>query len=102
MGENEPGGRADGRTHLPGDHMRDRRLAQTRRPVKDRVIERLTALYGRLDADTERFLHPFLPDVLIERLRTQGGVHSALLLADMSADDSLRHGSREWALGIGQ
>jgi hypothetical protein len=35
--------------HLVGDHPGQRRFAQTRRAVEQDVIQRLAALFGRLD-----------------------------------------------------
>ena len=68
----------DGRTRgyldihpeLIRDDVTDGRLAQSRRAVKQAVIQRLSAVLRRLNIDLQHLLQLTLADVVIERLRT--------------------------------
>ena len=51
LGQHRARGHAKAHAQLPRHDLRQRRLAQTRRPVKQRVIHRLATLAGGLDED---------------------------------------------------
>ena len=82
--DRRPGSNIDFRTHLVRNHMRQRGLSQTRRPIKQQVINRLPAPQSGLDNDLQILAHPFLPNNIFEILRTQGNT-VALILATRSA-----------------
>ena len=66
-------GRAKRHAQLVGDHVGQRRLAETGRPVQQHVIERLAALRGRRNRDLKVFAHAVLPDVVVEHARPEAG-----------------------------
>ena len=51
--------------------MGDGRLPEPWRTIKNRMVEWLSPLFRRFDADPQRLLHARLPDVLVEGLRAQ-------------------------------
>ena len=57
--------------HLAGDDMRQRGLAEAGRAEQQHVIQRFLALARRLDEDRQLAAHLFLPDVFVQRLRSQ-------------------------------
>ena len=69
--EHRAGGLAQVHTHLRGDDVRERGLAQTRRTEQQHVVERLAALAGRTDEDVELLACLGLADVLGQRARAQ-------------------------------
>ena len=66
-----PGCGAEMRAHFVGDDGSQRRLAETRRTIKQNVIERLAAFPGGLDRDIEVVFDVLLADVLRENARTK-------------------------------
>ena len=77
--------------HLIGDDPRQRRLAQSRRPVEKDMIQRIMTLFRRLDVDFQIFLHFCLPDIIIQILRTQGSFDLHVLLNQVCLDHSVTH-----------
>jgi hypothetical protein len=73
--------------HFARDDVRERRLAQARRPVEQHVIERLLALPRGLDEDRKLPAYLFLADVLGERLGAQRALERLLLRRDRGAGD---------------
>ena len=72
-------GDAQADAHLGRDDRRQRRLAESRRPVKQDVVERFAALFRRIDEDLERLFDAFLPDVLGKPSRAQAALHGHIL-----------------------
>ena len=56
---------------LVGDDVGQRRLAQSRRPVEQNVVQRFAARLGRLDGDFEIVFDLVLADELAQPLRPQ-------------------------------
>jgi hypothetical protein len=52
--------------HFPRDDVRERGLAQTRRPEQQHVVERFGTAAGGFNEDFELAAHLFLADVLVE------------------------------------
>src|SRR2546426_4173375 len=59
------------RGHFVGDYRCQGGLAETRRTIKQNVIERLTAFSGGLDRNFEIIFNALLSDVLAEDSRTK-------------------------------
>ena len=55
--------------HLPGDHMRQGRLAQSRGPIQQDMIESLSAPARSLHENREVGLDLFLPHVFLQVVR---------------------------------
>ena len=66
--EHRTGAGLDVHAELAGDDLRQRCLAQSRRPVQQHVIERFATAARRLDGDRNVFLHARLADVIGKRL----------------------------------
>ena len=64
---------------LGGDDVRQRRLAETRRPEDQHVIERLAARARRADEDLQLRLDRRLADVLREAARADGPLDGLFL-----------------------
>jgi len=62
---------AQAHVHFMRDDARERRFPQPGRRIEEAVVERLLALARGFDEDAQVFLHAFLPDELVERLRPQ-------------------------------
>ena len=60
-----PGSNADVYAHLSGDDTRQGGLAQTRRAVKQHMVQRLRAAAGSLNKNREVFLGLALSDILL-------------------------------------
>ena len=69
--ERRAAGRPEVRAELARDQARERRLAESRRTVKQHVLERLAAPLRGVDRDAQVLDDAFLADVLFERARTQ-------------------------------
>src|SRR5439155_12211639 len=85
-----------GRRTKPGVHLvRDDRgesgFAQSRRSIKQNMIQRLTALARRLDSDIEIIFDALLPDVLGEKAGAQRQFEWRIFLHSRTRNDSLRH-----------
>ena len=83
------GGHAQADRHLGGDDRSQRRLAQTRRAIEQRVIERLAAALGGLDENGQARLDPVLADVLGQTLRAQRTIDPLVLVSLASGNDTL-------------
>jgi hypothetical protein len=59
----------------------DRRLAQARRAIENRVIERFLSLLRRFDTNAKGLLHPLLTDILRQTLRSEHVLHVPLFIA---------------------
>ena len=66
---------------LVRDDVRQRRLAEARRPEQQHVVERFLALPRRLDEDRQLAADLLLPDVLVEQPRAQRALDDLLLHA---------------------
>ena len=56
---------------LLANHIRERRLAETRRTVQQHVIERFVSLFRRRDRHLQVRANTFLTDVVVQRSRTE-------------------------------
>ena len=72
---------------LVRDDVRQRRLAEARRPEQQHVVERFLALARRLDEDRELPADLLLADVLVERARPQRALEHFLLRAHRGRGD---------------
>ena len=79
--EHRPRGGADGRPHLVGHDVRQRRLAEPRGPEEQYVIQRLAALSRGADEEPHLLDDLGLADVVVERLRPQRHLESEILVA---------------------
>jgi len=71
--------------------MGNGRLSEPWRTIENRMVERLSPLFRRLDADPQRILHARLPDVLVEGLRAERLLHTAFIVRQLRINDSLGH-----------
>ena len=87
--QHRPRGGLDVDLHLVGDDVRQGGLAEAGRPAEENVVDGVGALPGGLDEDAKIFLALRLPNVVLQRKRTQadfeevflgilGSVHNAL------------------------
>jgi hypothetical protein len=88
-----PGRIDDLHVHLARHDLRERRLAEARRAVEQRVVEGIAALLGRLDEDPEPLLDLVLADEVGPRLRPQRGVELGVALAKRGGNKPFRHGA---------
>ncbi|ULA59780.1 MAG: hypothetical protein LZF60_160110 [Nitrospira sp.] len=93
VAQDQPGRRADGRSHFPRDDVCNGGLTQAWWAVKNRMVQGLTTALGRFDANFQRFLHPGLPDILPQTLRAQRCLEPALVVGQLSAHGTVRHGN---------
>ena len=70
-------GRPDRHAHLVGDHVGERGLAKTRRPVQQHVVERFAALPGGGNRHLQVLADAVLSDVFVERARPQPASYCA-------------------------
>ena len=70
--ERRAGRRLDGRAHLLGHDVRERRLPEPRRTRQNHVVQRLAALERGRDEHAEVVLDLLLADELVERLGAEG------------------------------
>ena len=97
--EQRPGADFDGRAHFVRQNLRERGLAQARRPVEQHVIERLAARARRLHGDLQIFLHAILADVIAEARRADAGFDARVLIGRLPGYDSIaRVFGSFWAL----
>ena len=71
LGDHRPGGGAEADAELARDDLRQRRLAEPRRPEEQDMVERVAAALGGLDEHAQILPRRLLPDELVERLRAQ-------------------------------
>ena len=69
--DHRAGRRAHRDAELVGDHVGERRLAESRRPVEQRVIECFAALLRGADRHLQDLADAVLADVVVERPRPQ-------------------------------
>ena len=74
FGDHRPGRGAEADAELARDDLRQRGLAEPRRPEEEDMVERVAAALGRLDEHAQILARRLLPDELVERLRAQRGV----------------------------
>ncbi len=70
LADDGAGGRMEIDAELARDDLRQRRLAEARRPDEQHVIERLAARFGGLDEDAEILARRFLAGEIGKELRT--------------------------------
>jgi hypothetical protein len=85
--DRRPARRVDVHAHLARDQLGQRRLAEARRAVEERVVERLLAGDGGRDRDPQVALDLLLADELGQPLRSQGELDDALLADDLWGRD---------------
>ena len=73
--DDRPRGRAEIDAELTRHDLRQRRLAESRRPDEEHMVERLAAALGGLDEHFQVGARRRLADELVERLRPQRLVH---------------------------
>src|SRR6185437_960895 len=74
LGNHRTGSRTKADTELARHDLRQRGLAETGRPDKQHMVERLTALARRLDEDRKVGARLLLANEIRQRLRTQRGI----------------------------
>ena len=79
------GRRPQRRAHFIGDNQRQARLAQTRRPVQQDMVQRLAAPLRRRQKDAQAFLDFRLPDKLAQPLGPQR-VFIAVIVCRLSGE----------------
>ena len=75
LGDDRPRGRAEIDAELARHDLRQRRLAESRRPDEQHMVERLAAALGGLDEHFQVGARRRLADEVVERLRPQRLVH---------------------------
>ena len=85
--DDRPGRGLDADAHLLGDEVGQARLAQSRGPVEEDVVELLVAFAGRLDEDAQVGLDLVLADELVERLRAEAILEEDVLFRPDRAED---------------
>ena len=83
----DPKQRADPDAELVSDHVRERRLPETGRPVEEHVVEDVAALAGSGDLHAEVLAHRLLADVLVERLGPERRLDREVLVQALGHDD---------------
>ncbi len=83
--------RAEADAKFLGHDLRQRRLAEPRRPGKKHVIERIAASARRLNEDAEIGARLLLADELVERLRADRRLEGVHVLS-RTADEPVGHG----------
>jgi hypothetical protein len=76
LGNYRTGRRAKADAQFLGHNLRKRRLAKTRRPRKQHMIQRIAARFGRLNEDAQVRARLLLPDKFGKRLRPDGRLES--------------------------
>ena len=71
--------------------IRERRLAETGRPVEEYVVEALAALPRGLHRDAQARHHLALADVLVQPLRAEGALEGRLVRQRRLAEELLGH-----------
>ena len=74
LGDDRPGRRPKADTHFLGDYLRQRRLAQPRRPEEQHMVQRLSPLPRSLNEHAQILPRRLLPDKLVQRLGPQSRV----------------------------
>jgi hypothetical protein len=89
--EDQSGRRAQRPPHFTRNDVGNGRLPEPWRAVENRMVERLSPLFRRFDADPQGILHARLPDVLVEGLRAERLLHAAFIVRQLRINDSLGH-----------
>jgi len=71
--------------------MSNGRFPEPWRTIENRMVERLSPLFRRFDADPQGILHAGLPDVLVEGLRAERLLHAVFIVRQLRINDSLGH-----------
>lgn len=88
--QHRPRGLSQINAHFPRDDVRECRLAETRRPEQQYMIERFRTALGRLDENLELAAHLFLADVFVELARSQRALEGFFVRRDgRGRDDAL-------------
>ncbi len=85
--ECRPGDRADPDAELLAHDLRQRRLAEARRPDEQHVVERLAACRRRIQGDPELLLDPLLADEVVEAARPQAALDLVVLRAQSGCQE---------------
>ena len=89
--ERGPGDRAQADAELLADDLRERRLAEPRRPGEQDVVERLVAPLGGVERDPELLLDPLLADEVVEPARAQRALDLLVLGVQHGGRDAVAH-----------
>ena len=95
--ERGPGRLDEGHVELVGQDLRQRGLAQARRPGQQDVVERLAAPARGREGDLELGPHRLLPDELVERGRAQGALELVLARVEDPGRLDARHAAHRRA-----
>ena len=82
LGDHRAGCRAETDAHLLGHDLREGRLAETRGPREQHMVERVAPPPGGLDEYAEIAARGFLADEIVERLRTDRRLEGIGFLPD--------------------
>ncbi len=86
--ERRAGDGAEADAELLAHDLRQRRLAEARRPGEQHVVERLAAALGGVERDPELLLDPLLTDEVVEPARPQGPLDLLVLGVQHGCDDA--------------
>ena len=89
--DDRAGGRADADAELAGDDLRQRRLAEPRRPVEQHVVEGLAAIGRGGDKDAQVLAHRALPHEVIELAGSEPAVEPVIGLRCACDDPGFAH-----------
>ena len=100
--QDRSGGAAHGRAQLGPDDVRQRRLPESRRAAEQHVIEHVAARARRRDLHAQVLADVILPDVLLERARTERRLDEEVVLERLADDRAAwtlghRHPARPWS-----
>ena len=87
--DHRPRGDAQIDAEFVGDDMAERGLAQARRPEDQHMVQRFAATLGRFDVDRHLLAHRLLAEILVQPLRTDGGVEDVLFATGAAGDDAV-------------
>ena len=92
--QHRPGGLAQVDAHLARDDVRQRGLAQARRAEQQHMVERLAALFRRLNEYLQLPAYLLLPDVFVQQLRAQCALQHLLLGGSRGSGNQSRRGGK--------
>ena len=89
--DHRSGGGAHRHAHLVADDVGERGLAESGRTVEQHVIERFAAAACGGNRHLQVVAHAILPDVLVERARTQSRLVLRVLVHTTGSNQALVH-----------